>query len=367
MIGSRIAAARESSGLTQQSLADLSGIERSALAKIERGLRDVGALELSALARALDVRLEWFVSEGPTAVASHRTRAGVEVELSTIDRELERYARDVELVGSIDERLTSKSPEPRDVPGSGTAAESLAVEARGLCGLDPVEPVHDLVEVVSSIGLLGFSLPLGPQTADAATVLLERGGVALVNSTNMVGRRRLALAHELGHYLVADDYSVDWSVADHTASDRTEVLLDRFARAFLTPAEGLRAYWQEVRDHVGRDLRAAVVLTSSRFRIDMSTLARRLSELDLATADECGRVRGTRTTKADIIEHGLVVPFDLDGVTMPAAYQRSVLALYKSEHLSAERTVDLLRGTLSEEELPDLGERHADEIWSVLG
>ncbi|MFF1529226.1 helix-turn-helix domain-containing protein [Cellulomonas sp. NPDC058312] len=363
-VGRRIAAARERGGLTQQELAGSAGMERSALAKIERGLRGVAALELAAIAKALDVRLEWFLSDGPATIASHRTRAAADVELSIIDDRLERLARDVELVCSWDGGLLGARVTPRPVPSSGPAADLLGAEARALCGLDASAPVLDLVAALAAIGLLAFSAPLGAETADAATTLLDRGGVALVNSTGMVGRRRLALAHELGHFLIADDYTVDWRVAEPSGAGRTEPLLDRFARAFLAPGLALTELWSETRRH--HDLRTSAVLATSHFRVDMSTLARRLAELDLASAAECAIVRSTRTTRADIIEHGLAVPYDLEGVTLPRPYERAVLALYREERVSAERALSLLLGTLDAEDLPELRPTHRAEIWSVI-
>lgn len=363
-IGARIATARESNRMTQQDLASASGVERSALAKIERGLRGIGALELASLARALDVRLEWLLSDGPATIASHRTRSDVGVELSTIDKELERIARDVEFINSLDPNVVGAGLTPLGAPGTASEAEQLSIEARSRCGLDATAPVHDLVGRIAGVGLLAFSMPLGTETADAAITLLDRGGVALVNSTSLVGRRRLAVAHEFGHYLVSDDYTIDWRVAEHGDSDRTESLLDRFARSFLAPEAGLIRFWSDARrDH---DLRTAAVLTTSHFRIDMSTLARRLSELELATSGECATIRVVKTTRADIIEYGLSIPYDLEAVSLPRTYEKAVLALYRAERISGGRALTLLRGTLGAEDLPDLRTTHPSEIWSVL-
>jgi Zn-dependent peptidase ImmA (M78 family) len=33
--------------------------------------------------------------------------------------------------------------------------------------------------------------------------------VSLINGHNKIGRAAAALAHELGHYLIADDYTID--------------------------------------------------------------------------------------------------------------------------------------------------------------
>ena len=86
-------------------------------------------------------------------------------------------------------------------------------------------------------------MDLGVDAADAATILLRSGGSSLVISDNKVGRRRLALAYELGHYLAQDQYTVDWRVADQ-ANEDIEARLDRFARSFLLPEAGLRESWR---------------------------------------------------------------------------------------------------------------------------
>ncbi len=78
----------------------------------------------------------------------------------------------------------------------------------------------------------GVQFDLGPESADAASIMLVDGGVALVNGCLHVGRRRLAVVHELAHYLFADEYTVDWKIAED-AADTWEARLDRFARAML--------------------------------------------------------------------------------------------------------------------------------------
>lgn len=51
----------------------------------------------------------------------------------------------------------------------------------------------------------------------------------------------------------------------------------------------------------------AAVRIGSEYRVDMPTLAARLEELELADGEQLAVVRHTSTTRADIIEHDLVV------------------------------------------------------------
>ena len=60
-VGRRITEARRDAGITQRDLAEAASIERTALAKIERGRRAVRALELARVAQALGRPMDWFV------------------------------------------------------------------------------------------------------------------------------------------------------------------------------------------------------------------------------------------------------------------------------------------------------------------
>lgn len=361
-VGERIATARAESGLTQEHLASAVGMARSTLAKIEIGSRRVTALELVAIAGQLRRRVEWFVEPGPPAIVSYRA-ARPDVATQEIDTRLDSLVRDVEFVVEQVPSLVAGQPDPRPHPGTVREADMLATSVRTLLGLAPDEPAHDLSHRVTGLGLLPFSLPLG-EGADAGTVLLGAGGVCIVNGDLQVGRRRLALAHELGHYVVADEYTTDWRVAA-TESGGIESRLDRFARALLMPDTDLRRRWLDWTSAPGEGLRDAAVRAGSHYRVDMSTLARRLTELRLLDARAADEVRRVRTKRADIVEKDLHVPHELEPVFLPRSYELAVLQLYRQEVVTADRAIGLLLGTFDEESLPDLPPVPEGEIWSI--
>lgn len=362
-IGARVAEARAERGVTQAQLAAAIGMDRTALAKIESGARRVAAVELVAIARELGRRVEWFVDEAPPALASYRgAEPGMAVQ--DIDMELDSLVRDSEFVTAHAPDLVGGQPEAFPHPATAEEAEDLAATARRLLGLQPGQPAHDISRLAAKVGLLVFSVELG-EGADAGTVLLARGGVALVNGSRQVGRRRLAAAHELGHYLIADQFSLDWRVAA-AESHGIEAKLDRFARALLLPGEELRerwARWQGVPDETWRD---TAVRAASHFGTDMATLARRLSELGLVDRSRADGIRRVQTKQADIVEKNLVVRDDLEPVALPRPYEQAVLKLYRREVITADRALGLLRGTFAPDSLPDLPPVPEAEIWEVI-
>lgn len=357
-----MAAGRAEAGLTQAQLAAAVGIARSALAKIESGARGVSALELVAIARELRRRVEWFVEPGPPSIVSYRaSRSGVATQ--AIDVELDRIARDVEFVVGEVPTLVDGQPDRQPLPTSSAEADDLAATARSLLNLNAHEPVLKLSRLVTAIGLLPFALSLA-DGADAGTVLLRAGGVTVINGDLRVGRRRLALAHELGHYLIADPYTTDWRVATAEA-DALEARLDRFARALLLPADDLRVRWAGWIGCADETLRDAAVRAGSHYQVDMSTLARRLDELRIVDDGQADLIRSIRTKKADIVEKNLVLPRELEPVSLPRPYEQAVLRLYRNETVTADRALGLLLGTFDADALPDRPAVPDAEIWTI--
>lgn len=363
-MGRRIASARERAGLTQTALASAISLDRSALAKIEGGSRRVSALELARIAEAVDERIEWFVLEAPAAIVSYRNSEPA-LEIPDVDRLIERTAWNVEFAARNDDKFRLLSVEPLERPRNRTDTENSATHARQLLGLDQGEPLFSLSEKFAKLGLLSFSIDMGEGSADAASMPLTTGGVAVVNGHLRVGRRRLALAHELGHYLFSDDYTVDWRISQKDDEHAWESRIDQFARALLLPTTGTEQLWTDLRNR-GASLRTSAITVASRFRVDMTTLAQRLRELALITASEYTQVITFRTKRADIVELDLVTSDELAPPLLARPYEESILRLYRSEVVAPARAIDLLFDTWSEDDLPELPELPESSIWDFV-
>lgn len=360
-LGQRVSEARSAAGLTQGELGAETNIERSAINKIENGSRRVSAFELSAIAVALGRRMDWFLTDPAPAIVSRREREGTSSR--TVDIELERAARDVEQVDELTHSLSLVECKFQPMPTNSEEAEALAAQVRRWLKVGAGAPLKDIAGEAEKIGLLIFSQPLGADAADGATVLLERGGVAVVNSTSDVGRRRLTAAHEVGHYVVADDYTVDHQVLVMSDSGR-EALIDRFARALLLPSAAVASYWAEqLEEH---DERVAALRTASHFRVDFATLARRLLDVGVIGEEGAQRVRAIRASRADFVAHNLHVPTDLEGVTFPRSFELAVFDLYRTERVSAERALALLLDLCTEQDLPQRPQRTEGETWQFV-
>lgn len=360
-LGLRIQEYRTRKGVSQDDLASRVAIERSAVSKIESGLRKVSALELAHIAEALGVRMARFFEEPTPALVAHRSSQGLDTTDSRIDEVLAELAEDVELTQRLGALAIADLGAPWDCPRTRKESEAMAARVREVLGISQDDPIDRLSQHFAMLGLLVFGRDMGTDVADAGTLLLRQGGIALVNTANKVGRRRLAAAHELAHFLVGDQYTVDYRVS-LTESSATESRFDDFARALLLPAAAVTKQWRNLEEREGP--RAAAVILASRFRVDMSTLARRLLELELIDSSAAGLIRSTITTSADMIEFDLHVPAqELSGSAQPRVYQQAVIRLVRESQISRERAYDLLWGTVDEAELPSPRTREAVEIW----
>ena len=361
-LGERIARVRHEAGLTQLECATRVGLNRSSLAKIELGQRRVSALELSDIADALKYRVEWFFREPPQAVVSHRAQARSAV--TAIDRRIEQIAMEVEFVAKHSKSLPLRSTKHHSFPDSCNGIEQSAATTRHLLGLQPEEPADDLARRCEDISFLVFSFDLGDGAADGASLLLEHGGVAVVDGSKPVGRRRLTLAHELGHFMFADEYSVDCHVADSAAGAR-EAAIDQFARAVLLPEAAIRRRWNEL-EASNPDIRSAAVVAASEYQVDMATLARRLIEIGAVDPITAKLVRTASTGRFDFVEFDLTNPDELAPPTLPRRYEVAVLDLFRREQVSRARALGLLFDAWRDDELPSLPNLPEEALASFL-
>ena len=346
-VGSRVALARERAGFTQQQLADRLRLHRSAVTRIELGQRQLDALELAQIADGLGRSVEWFLTEPPAAIASHRGDHSNDAEVQRLEDELERAGRDVELLLELGDLSLTSARLPGGV-GSLEEAEVGAQEARVLLAAGP-GPLLDLQSVVEGVGMVAFSYDLGPSVIDGGYVRVSDVGVALVNGSADSGRRRFTLAHELGHHLLADEYTPDLGLGS-TSSDR-EKLVNAFAIHLLLPRDAVTARWQHLKSD-DDDVRRRLIVIAAEYRVSWTAAIAQAVTLRLITRDEFGLLEARRPTQADYFEIGLRFASELEPVALPPAYSKAAIHAYRRGVISADRVVEFLRGTVQVDDLP---------------
>jgi Zn-dependent peptidase ImmA (M78 family)/transcriptional regulator with XRE-family HTH domain len=346
-IGGRVSAARERAGFTQQELGCRLGLHRSAIGRLESGQRELDALELAQLAETLGRTVDWFLTRPPTSIASHRDGLSSDHDVQRLEDELERVSRDVELLTEVHALSVQSAALPSGVTDL-AGAEAGAMAARTLLGLGS-GPLVDLQAAVEKVGLLAFSLDLGPGVIDGGYIRVGDVGVALVNGTADPGRRRFNLAHELGHHLLADEYTADFGLG--TARENREALINAFAAHLLMPGSSIRSRWAELLQEWD-DPRTRLIALAVEFRVSWSALVSHALTLELISRTEFEILQGRRPTPADYFEIGVRFEEELKPPGLAPAYSQAAVRAYKRGVISADRAIELLRRTVTVDDLP---------------
>ena len=233
-IGEVLATARRARGMTQEELAEAAAVTQAALSRYEHGLREPDSEVLQRLARSLGVTPALLERgdrmRGGIAVAAHmRRRATAKV---SIWRSLEARLNMLRLhTMELHEEVTMRAE--LQVPTFDPAEDDPADAARMLRvqWRLPVGPVHSLVSWMEAAGVLIFEEDFGSAArVDGLSQWAEDHALVLLNASAPADRKRLTLAHELGHLILHAHY------ADEEMEDQA----NRFSAEFLMPAAEIK-------------------------------------------------------------------------------------------------------------------------------
>lgn len=240
-IGEVLATARRARGLTQEKLAELANVTQAALSRYEHDLRTPEPAVLERLAQALGVTSRLLQRggrmQGGIAVGAHMRRRAT--AKPTVWRALEARLNMVRLHATnlLDEismrsELHVPTFDPSDVTPD-AAARLLRAQWRM-----PVGPVHSLASWMDAAGVLVVDEPMGPSArVDGLSQWAGPVPVVLLNAAAPTDRKRLTLAHELGHLVLHTAYVDEDAEGQATA----------FAAELLMPADEIRP---ELRAHL---------------------------------------------------------------------------------------------------------------------
>lgn len=273
-IGEVLQTARRARGLTQEDLAATAKVTQAALSRYEHDLRTPEPEVLGRLASSLGVTPDLLQHggrmRGGIAVAAHmRRRAtakatvwrGLEARLNM----LRLHARALGDEVSLRTELHIPAFDPAEYDPA-DAARMLRVQWRM-----PVGPVHSLSSWLDAAAVLVFDEDFGTSSrVDGLSQWSDHYAVVLLNTRAPSDRRRLTLAHELGHLVLHGEY------ADDGAEDQA----NRFAAELLMPATEIRPMLR------GRLTLSALVDLKRYWGTSMQSLIERAWHLGTITADE---------------------------------------------------------------------------------
>lgn len=282
---------RRARGMTQDDLWKEVEITQAALSRYENNLRTPDTEVVERLARALGVTPRFLTREhavrGALAVDAHmrRQRTTKASLWRRLEARLNMYRLHVStLFEEVSMRAEQTVPTFDPVDTSPTQA-ALMVRAQWRM---PVGPVRGLVQWLEAAGCLILEEDFGTARIDGVSQWIGDHPVMLINSAMPTDRKRLTLAHELGHL----------TLHNGQATEDPEREANEFAAEFLMPAHVIRPDLRPVTLGRLRDLKRV-------WGVSMQALYERAHALKLVTAAErvafykSMNARGWKTTEPD--------------------------------------------------------------------
>lgn len=327
-IGAELARLRKERGISQEELGNALDIDKTAVAKIEKGNRSLSGSEALLLSRALGVDLDVFLAKPTTHSTLIRASMPSAPAVDELLTTMRGVVEDFFWARAITRYMTG--PTTRIAPRSRRDCEpaDAADDARRRLGLGD-GPLHDLLAIVQQ----GLDVPVISVRSKECAVLgmlaIERAvPFILVNSAQAPARQRFTLAHELGHWMLGHGESVDTAVTLSEKSRGIERDACSFSAAFLLPRAAVDRWYHERIDNGKVDL-PDVVSLASEYGVD--------EKVALIQLEEAGRITKSRSSQLrQALVNGEHRQFRLfcvnDGVEAAHAAQHEVLSPVEMFH-----------------------------------
>lgn len=232
-LGDVLAVARKARGLTQIELAELVGLTQPAINRYESGDRDPDQHIVAKLAEILGVTDDLLIHgnrfRGALAVDAHMRRH--KTTKASAWRQLEARLNLLRVHASFlfeEVAINSEQHVPAFDPEF-TAAEDAARLVRAQWRM-PMGPVVNLTRWMEAAGCLVFEEDFATQRIDGLSQWVDDYPVMLINANAAPDRKRLTLAHELGHLVLHSTNPTENMETEATA----------FAAEFLMPESEIR-------------------------------------------------------------------------------------------------------------------------------
>jgi Zn-dependent peptidase ImmA (M78 family)/DNA-binding XRE family transcriptional regulator len=290
ILGQRLQAVRKTANLTQQAVAEATGLARTTVVAIEKGERlpkEEELLQFSDLYHCpVHELLRQEIPSEPLVVQFRAARRMGEKLDKEIEKKLGEFQDLCNSYLHLEQILGCPLPETQipvyPVEGSSPEllAEDVASRERNRLGLGDA-PILNLRELLEDEGLRIFQLKLPSGISGFFGYTQTLGPCIAINSDHPSERRQWSLAHEYAHFLT-QRHQLDISVHHgYQHVPESERFADAFARAFLMPASSVSRRFHEKKRMRGNFLPADLCLLAHFFFVSVEAMARRLENLHL--------------------------------------------------------------------------------------
>ncbi|OFO35189.1 hypothetical protein HMPREF3048_07115 [Corynebacterium sp. HMSC075D04] len=343
-IAQRMAMARELAELSIAETTEGSPISPARLVAIESGDDSPRSLDIAVVAESTGLPIGWFLAERPQLVASRKPAPEGGVS-PAFDLALERLSVHVEQLVSEGIIAPAVHQRFRLVEDHDVIARR-AAEVRDWADAGD-EPIRDLSTFCERVGLLVFAQSFLGSPFEGAVTEIERKpgdefGIALVDKCAGLLRSRFTLAHELGHWVYRTSFETG---CGHGAVERA---MNSFAahllmsRSFVERMEAKHA-----------DSRALAMAVSSQCGVSWSATLGHLANLGVITSATYAFEMERKPDSHEFQNAGFAIPMVKELDVVPPLYRSAVLNAYQQRKLTTGKTLEVLFGSVAQEQLPE--------------
>lgn len=244
--GERLKSARLYNGLTIADVAEKTGISKQAVSQFENGKTEPKNETLFSLSKYLGFPREYFFQHDKENITIGDTyfRANAAMTNKEKNLQIEKVKLLVAIYRCIEEYIEFPKLNIYPIPDNfNFDMEDLAICVRHYWGLSETHTIN-IIDVMERNGIIVNSFFTKSVNIDAYSQVehLPEKDIAIVilgNDKENAFRRNFSAAHELGHILLDDFFSVeDMSKLEYR---EMENIMNRFAGALLVPAEKFRS------------------------------------------------------------------------------------------------------------------------------
>ena len=255
-------------GLTKKALAEACSVTPMAIGHYESGDRRPNMDVLEAIANALDVRLaDLLKRRNGSLVFQHgdfrknasMSKAGQELIRESVEEYFGRFYDVIEVLGGD---VLPEAPKCGCLEPSGDIEVDAASLRRHLL-IDPVGPVHNLVEILENRGILVMVLASENDKFSGMNGFVNGRPYVVVNGSMSPERNRSTIVHELAHLMF------DWP--ESVRGKAQEDCATAISGAFLLPEADLQRELGVHRSSVTRDM----TMVAKEYGVSMMLLAKR--------------------------------------------------------------------------------------------
>ncbi|WIG60507.1 MAG: hypothetical protein OJF49_003255 [Ktedonobacterales bacterium] len=338
MIGNRMRQARLAAGLTLDEVAQRLGelgqaITKQGLSKYEHNGSTPSASLLLKLARVLTVPSSYFLAEPELTVQWLAFRKHAQLAPAR-QEQIKAAALNVAEGQCWLQSILYSNDQPR-VPALNIStfdeAEAAALDLRRAWGLGtaPIESVTQTIEDHGGV-IVGWDQDEGRFDGLAAWIN-QRAPFIVVNTSTAPDRRRFSLAHELKHIL---------SPSTEPENGDDEALANRFAGAFLVPAEVARRELGDRRRHLSFD---ELGMLKCKYGLSMQAWTHRALELDVIDRGQYDRLRAEFVAREATVRE----PVACEAPEEPTRLKQMTLRAFAEGIITEERALQLCPGCLT--------------------